>query len=71
MWKYIAGLFVGVSLAAGARQHNRNRPPARPIYPDDHWDFSTKLTTENFNSFITENVDLGKTVFVRTIASEG
>jgi len=44
---------------------------AAGIYPDDHWDFSTELTTNNADSFIKENVDAGKTVFVRWIASEG
>jgi len=41
------------------------------IYPDGHWDHATKLTTENADSFVKENVDAGKTVFVRWIASEG
>jgi len=41
------------------------------IYPDGHWDAVTKLTTENADSFVKENVDAGKTVFVRWIASEG
>jgi len=41
------------------------------IYPDDHWNFSTELTTSNADDFIKENVDAGKTVFVRWIASEG
>jgi hypothetical protein len=41
------------------------------IYPDGHWDRSTQLTTENADAFVKENVDKGKTVFVRWIASEG
>ena len=41
------------------------------IYPDDHWQFSTKLTTSNADEFIKSNIDKGKTVFVRWIASEG
>ena len=41
------------------------------IYPDDHFDYSTKLTTSNFNDEITSAVDGGKTMFVRWIASEG
>jgi len=41
------------------------------IYPEDHWNFATKLTTANFDTFIQENVDSGKTVMVRWIASSG
>lgn len=41
------------------------------IYPDDHWKHSTKLTTENADEVIKKNVDAGKTLFVRWIASEG
>jgi len=41
------------------------------IYPDDHWSYSTKLTPDNFDSFIKTGVDSGKTVFVRWIASSG
>jgi hypothetical protein len=41
------------------------------IYPDDHWKYCTELTPDNGDSFIKENVDAGKTVFVRWIASEG
>jgi len=41
------------------------------IYPDDHWQYSTKMTVDNFDGFVKENVDAGKTVVVRWIASEG
>ena len=41
------------------------------IYPDGHWDHSTELSTDNADSFVKENVDKGKTVFIRWIASEG
>ena len=41
------------------------------IYPDEHWDYSTKLTKDNIDSTIKECVDGGKTLFVRFIASEG
>jgi hypothetical protein len=41
------------------------------MYDSDHWQYSTKLTTSNFDSVIKENVDAGKTIFVRWIASEG
>ena len=44
---------------------------ATGIYPDGLWDHSTKLTTKYFEPFIKENVDAGKTVFVRWIASAG
>lgn len=45
--------------------------PAVALYPDDHWSFSTKLTTTNYAETIQSEIDLGKTVFVRFIASEG
>ena len=41
------------------------------IYPDGHWDKATKLTPDNADEFVKTNVDAGKTVFVRWIASEG
>jgi len=41
------------------------------IYPDGHWDHATELNTENADEFVKSNVDAGKTVFVRWIASEG
>jgi hypothetical protein len=41
------------------------------IYPSDHWTFSTQLTESNFDSTIKENIDSGKTMFIRFIASEG
>ena len=41
------------------------------IYPDGHWDHSTKLSEKNFEPFIKENVDAGKSLFVRWIASAG
>jgi len=44
---------------------------AAGIYPDGHWDYSTELNTDNVDSFVKENVDAGKTVFIRWIASEG
>jgi len=44
---------------------------AAAIYPDDHWSHSKELTTENAEPWIKENVDAGKTVMVRWIASEG
>jgi hypothetical protein len=44
---------------------------AAAIYPKDHWDYSTELGKDNFEEFVKTNVDTGKTVFVRFIASEG
>lgn len=45
------------------------------IYPDDHWVWSDgnahKMAPGNFSNFITSNIEAGKTVFVRTIASDG
>jgi len=41
------------------------------IYPDDHWNYSTKLTEDNFDSFIQGEIDQDKTVLVRWIASAG
>lgn len=44
---------------------------ATAIYPSDHWQHASKLTTKNFEPFIKEQVDAGNTVFVRWIASAG
>jgi hypothetical protein len=55
-------LLVGAVLATSA---------SAAIFPDDHWTYSTELTTENVDNFVKENVDAGKTVFVKWIASEG
>lgn len=54
-------LFIGIAFVA----------IAYGIYPDKHWTFSTELTVDNFDSFVKDNVDAGKTVMVRWIASEG
>lgn len=37
------------------------------FYEKDHWQYSKKLTVENFDDFIKTEVDDGKTVFVRWI----
>jgi len=55
-------LLVGAVLATSA---------SAGIFPDDHWTYSTELTTENVDEFVKENVDAGKTVFIKWIASEG
>ena len=44
---------------------------ALAIYPENHFDTVTKLGMANIESVIQENVDAGKTLFVRFIASEG
>jgi hypothetical protein len=44
---------------------------AAGIYNDDHWDFSTKMTVDTFDAKVKEEVDAGKTLFVRWIASAG
>jgi len=41
------------------------------IYPDDHWTYSTQLTSSNYEKVIESEIDAGKTVFVRYIASPG
>ena len=41
------------------------------IYPSDHWKHATKLTPANFEPFVKEQVDAGKTLIVRWIASAG
>jgi len=41
------------------------------IYTDDHWDYSVKLTEDNFEKTIQAEIDAGKTMFVRWIASSG
>lgn len=46
-------------------------PLALCIYPDDHWQYSKQLTVENFDEVIKTEVDSGKTLFVRWIASAG
>lgn len=39
------------------------------IYPSDHWSHSTQLTESNFEETIQAEIDAGKTMFVRWIAS--
>lgn len=41
------------------------------LYPDDHWSKVHKMTTDGFQDKIKREVDAGKTVMVRIIASEG
>lgn len=41
------------------------------IYPDDHWNYSTQLTSDNFEGHLQSEIDAGRTVMVRWIASAG
>lgn len=41
------------------------------IYPDDHWNYSKQLTPENFEETVQAEIDVGRTFFVRWIASPG
>lgn len=41
------------------------------IYPEGHFDVSTKLTMGNYQDVIQSTIDDGKTLMVRFIASEG
>jgi len=62
MTKFILKLVLSAALIATV---------AAGLYPDDHWSYSTKLTTENYVDTIQSEIDNGKTVFVRWVASEG
>eukprot|EP01043_Picozoa_sp_COSAG02_P082533 COSAG02_NODE_20732_length_817_cov_1.473538_2_plen_66_part_00 len=61
-----AALLTTAALLLAHPQHS-----SAGIFPEDHWEHSTKLTTATFNSWITEEVDAGRTAMVRWIASEG
>lgn len=50
------------------RPQQANRPS---IYPDDHWDYSYKMTKATFDDHVKQEVDAGRTLFVKWIASEG
>lgn len=39
------------------------------IYSYDHWEYSTKLTEDNFDDFISSSIQQDKTVFVRWIGT--
>lgn len=41
------------------------------IYPEDHWTKSFKMTSDNFAGKVQEEIDAGKTLMVRFIASAG
>ena len=42
---------------------------AHALYPDDHWNYSTRLTQDNFMSTLKDVIESDKTLFVRWIAS--
>lgn len=44
---------------------------ASAIYDDDHWSYSKELTESTFSDVIQKEIDAGKTMFVRWIASPG
>jgi hypothetical protein len=45
---------------------------AAGIYPDDHWQYATKLSSDDeLNAMVAEAVEGDKTLFIRWIASEG
>jgi len=44
---------------------------ANALFQADHWTYSTDLTPDNADEFVKSNVDAGKTVFIKFIASEG
>lgn len=39
------------------------------IYPDNLWDHSVQLTESDFDAKVQEQIDAGKTMFVRFIAT--
>jgi hypothetical protein len=39
------------------------------IYPDDHWTYATRLTEDNFESTLKNEIESGRTMMVRWIAS--
>jgi hypothetical protein len=57
-------LILGVLLAV-------TTTTVKAIYPDDHWSYSKQLTEANFETTIQSEIDAGKTMFVRWIASPG
>jgi len=59
----VLGTLVGVLVTATLAQAG--------IYPDNHWDHATELTSDTADEFVKTNVDAGKTVMIRWIASEG
>jgi len=44
---------------------------ADSLFAADHWTYSTDLTPDTADEFVKSNVDAGKTVFIKWIASEG
>jgi len=44
---------------------------ANSIYPHDHWSYSKHLTESNFEEILYNEIESGRTFFVRWIASQG
>jgi len=44
---------------------------AQAIYPDGHWDYSKEMTVDNFKGHVLSEIEAGRTLFVRWIASPG
>jgi len=44
---------------------------AGAMYESDHWDNVIHLNEQNLDDVVKENVDAGKTLFIRWVASEG
>jgi hypothetical protein len=69
--KKMLNLRLGSILAAAVVALLAGTAQVQAIYPDDHWSYSAQLTEENFESTIQKEIDAGKTMFVRWIASSG
>ena len=61
--RVIPQILLVAALAGGAA--------AAGIYPEGHFERSTKLTVNTFDDVVQSAIDSGKTMFVRWIASEG
>ena len=68
----LAAASAVAALAAAASVSSIPVALARPsLYPEDHWSHSTRLTEANFESTVRSEIDAGRTLFVRWVASEG
>ena len=59
LWSLSSSLLLLAAMALGVTA----------IYPEDHFDRVEKLSASNFDSFVQTEIDAGRTVFVRWIAS--
>ncbi len=64
------GINFGSSMPESVSHFNLNHILCFP-WVDGHFDHVSKLTKDNFEDTVKMNVDAGKTMFVRWIASEG